>query len=123
MAQPTDYDINLDAQFGALELIDVPSMVAACEERWFNQTLCQVNDCVVRLGILQGEFHWHKHDREDEFFFVLEGEFLIDLENETIALQPHQGYTVPMGVLHRTRAPARTAILMVEGSSVQPTGD
>jgi len=123
MAQPSEYTINLDVKFGFLQLIDVPSMVAACEEQWFNQTLCQVNDCVVRLGVLQGEFHWHKHEREDEFFFVLEGEFLIDLGNETIALRPHQGYAVPRGALHRTRAPARTAILMVEGSSVKPTGD
>ena len=123
MAQPSEYTINLDVKFGFLQLIDVPSMVAACEEQWFNQTLCQVNDCVVRLGVLQGEFHWHKHEREDEFFFVLEGEFLIDLGNETITLRPHQGYAVPRGALHRTRAPARTAILMVEGSSVKPTGD
>jgi mannose-6-phosphate isomerase-like protein (cupin superfamily) len=123
MTQPSEYTINLDVKFGYLQLIDVPSEVAACEEQWFNQTLCQVNDCVVRLGVLQGEFHWHKHEREDEFFFVLEGEFLIDLEGVTTTLGPHQGYTVPRGVLHRTRAPARTAVLMVEGSSVEPTGD
>jgi mannose-6-phosphate isomerase-like protein (cupin superfamily) len=93
----------------------VPRLIAACKEQWFNQTLCQVNDCVVRLGV--------KHDEEDEFFFVLPGRFLIDLENETMTLEPHQGYTIPRGVVHRTRAPARTAILMVEGGSVKPTGD
>jgi len=123
MDRQYNYNINLDAKFGFLELIDVPRLIAACKEQWFNQTLCQVNDCVVRLGVMQGEFHWHKHDEEDEFFFVLQGRFLIDLENETITLEPHQGYTIPRGVLHRTRAPARTAILMVEGGSVKPTGD
>jgi mannose-6-phosphate isomerase-like protein (cupin superfamily) len=117
------YHMNLDMKFGFLELIDVPSLIAACKEQWFNQTLCQVNDCVVRLGVMQGEFHWHKHDQEDEFFFVLEGRFLIDLEDKTITLEPHQGYTIPKGVVHRTRAPKRTAILMVERSSVKPTGD
>ena len=71
----------------------------------------------------QGEFHWHKHDVEDEFFFVLDGTFLIDLEDRTVTLERHQGFAVPKGVLHRTRAPERAAILMVEKSSVVPTGD
>lgn len=123
MTQPSEYDINLNVKFDYLQLIDVRNLVATCEKQWFNQTLCQVNDCVVRLGVLQGEFHWHKHEREDEFFFVLEGELLIDLETETARLGPHQGYTVPRGLLHRTRTPSRTAVLMVEGSSVEPTGD
>jgi mannose-6-phosphate isomerase-like protein (cupin superfamily) len=123
MSEQYNYTINLDTSLGFLKLIDVPSLVAACDEQWFNQTLCQVNDCVVRLGIMQGEFHWHKHDKEDEFFFVLQGRFLIDLEGETVTLEPHQGYTIPRGVHHRARAPERTVILMVEGSSVQPTGD
>jgi mannose-6-phosphate isomerase-like protein (cupin superfamily) len=121
MTEP--YHIHLDTKFQPLELIDVPALVAACREKWHNQTLCQVNDCVVRLGILEGEFHWHKHDAEDEFFFVLDGNLLIDLEHQTISLATHQGYTVPKGVLHRTRAPRRTVVLMMEGGSVRPTGD
>jgi mannose-6-phosphate isomerase-like protein (cupin superfamily) len=117
------YNINLDVKFGFLQLIDVPKLVKACTEQWFNQTLCQVNDCVVRLGVLHGEFHWHKHDAEDEFFFVLQGKLLIDLEGQAVALEPHQGYTVPKGVVHRTRAPERTVVLMIERASVKPIGD
>lgn len=90
--------------------------------KWYNQTLCQVNDSVVRLGVLQGEYHWHKHDN-DEFFFVLEGHFIIDLEDRSINLQARQGYVVPHGVVHRTRAPERAVILMVETASIVPTGD
>ena len=113
-----DYDIHLDDKFGSLELIDIPGEIAA-HEPWFNQTLTTVNDSVVRLGIIEGDFHWHKHDVEDEFFLVLEGQLLIDLEDrETVTLNPHQGYTVPRGVMHRTRAPMRTAILMVEPAGV-----
>jgi mannose-6-phosphate isomerase-like protein (cupin superfamily) len=123
MSEQHGYSINLDAKFGFLELIDVPSLIAACKEQWFNQTLCRVNDCVIRLGVMQGEFHWHQHDEEDEFFFVLQGRFLIDLGDKTITLHPHQGYTIPRGIAHRTRAPERTAVLMVEKSSVKPTGD
>jgi mannose-6-phosphate isomerase-like protein (cupin superfamily) len=118
-----DYSINLDNKFGALQLVDVNALVAECKEQWFNQTLTQVNDCVVRLGIMQGEFHWHHHDDEDEFFFVLSGKFIIDLEDRTIELNPHEGFTVPRKVRHRTRAPERTVILMFEGAGVKPTGD
>ena len=118
-----DYDIHLDDKYGALQLIDIPAEIAA-HEPWFNQTLTTVNDAVVRLGVIHGDFHWHKHDDQDEFFVVLEGQLLIDLEDrETVVLDPHQGYTVPRGVVHRTRAPVRTAILMVESAGVEPTGD
>jgi len=118
-----DYDIHLDDKFGALRLIDVAAEAAA-HEPWFNQTLTSVNDAVVRLGVINGDFHWHKHDDTDEFFLVLDGELLIDLEDrETVTLTQHQGFTVPRGVVHRTRAPRRTSILMVEATGVQPTGD
>jgi mannose-6-phosphate isomerase-like protein (cupin superfamily) len=119
-----DYDINLDDKFGQSAFIDVAAY-AAEHEPWFNQTLTSVNDSVVRLGVLDGDFHWHKHDVEDEFFLVLEGRLDIDIEGaDTVVLRPHQGYTVPRGVVHRTRAPeGRTVILMVEPAGVQPTGD
>jgi mannose-6-phosphate isomerase-like protein (cupin superfamily) len=120
---PTDYSFHMDVLHGPLEKIDVPRLVRECGDPWWNQTLCRVNDCVVRLGILHGEFHWHKHDEEDEFFFVLEGRLLIDLEEESVELAPHEGYMVPRGVTHRTRAPEKTVLLMVERASVDPSGD
>ena len=117
------YDIRLDDKFGHLTLIDVGAEAAA-HAPWFNQTLTTVNDAVVRLGVIEGEFHWHKHDDTDEFFLVLDGELLIDLEHdETVTLRPQQGFTVPKQVVHRTRAPRRTSILMVEAAGVIPTGD
>jgi mannose-6-phosphate isomerase-like protein (cupin superfamily) len=96
---------------------------AACKDRWYNQTLCRVNDSVVRLGVVQGEYHWHKHDRDDEFFYVVDGQLLIDLEARTVALGPKQGFVVPRGVVHRTRAPERCVMLMVENAGIVPTGD
>ena len=107
MADQAPYSINLDAGFGPLELVDVQSLAEACKERWYNQTLCRVNDCVVRLGVIQGEFHWHKHEEEDEFFYVVEGQLLIDLEDRTVELNPRQALTVSRRVRHRTRAPER----------------
>ncbi|RAM52269.1 MAG: cupin domain-containing protein [Hapalosiphonaceae cyanobacterium JJU2] len=123
MSTQFPYSINTEVEFGFLNLIDIQKLQEECKEDWFNQTLCQVNDCVVRLGIVKGKFHWHKHDNEDEFFYVVDGRLLIDLEDRTIELAPKQGFTVPKGVLHRTRAPERTAMLMIEGNTVVPTGD
>jgi len=117
------YNINLDVKFPHLERIDVPALVRQTKVKWSNQTLTQVNDSVVRLGIVEGEFHWHKHENDDEFFFVLEGQLLIDLENKTVELNPGQGVTITKGVMHRPRAPRKTVMLMMETSNIEPTGD
>ena len=117
-----DYDINLDDKYGQRAVIDIAAE-AAKHEPWFNQTLTSVNDAVIRLGVIEGDFHWHKHDEEDEFFLVLEGELVIEIEgSDTVRLRPHQGYTVPKGVSHMTSAPVRTVIVMVEPAGVVPTG-
>jgi mannose-6-phosphate isomerase-like protein (cupin superfamily) len=117
------YATHLNVQFGSRELIDVQALVNACTDQWYNQTLCKVNESVVRLGVVQGEYHWHKHEVEDEFFYVVEGRLLIDLEDRTVELEPRQGFVVPRGVVHRTRAAERAVILMVEPAGVVPTGD
>jgi mannose-6-phosphate isomerase-like protein (cupin superfamily) len=117
------YDTRTDNKYGYLQVIDIPAEVAA-HAPWFNQTLTQVNDAVVRLAIMEGAYHWHKHDREDECFVVLEGELFIDVEGRgTIRLGRHLGYNVPRGVVHRTRAPTKTIVLMIEAATVTPTGD
>ncbi len=108
----------------SLELIDIKSLIEKCTDKWYNQTLCKVNDSVVRLGILHGEYHWHKHDNEDEFFFTLEGRLIIDIEeSSSVDLHPQQGYVVPKGVVHKTRAPEKTIVLMIETARIIPTGD
>lgn len=125
MRQVDDYPYatHLDIRYAPMDVVDVPALVAACTDRWYNQTLCKVNDSIVRLGVMQGEYHWHKHDNDDEFFFVLDGRFVIDLEDRSIELQPRQGFVVPKGILHRTRAPEQAVILMVENAGIVPTGD
>ena len=117
------YVTHLNILFPQLEKFDVPMLARAVTDQWYNQTLCEVNGSVVRLGVMQGEYHWHKHEHDDEFFFCLEGEFLIDLEGRTIGLGPQQGVVVPRGVMHRTRAPQKCVILMVENTGIVPTGD
>ncbi|MDX1798944.1 MAG: cupin domain-containing protein [Candidatus Lokiarchaeia archaeon] len=123
MSDYNKYSIDPDIKFKPLEVIDISTLITSCTKKWQNLSLCKVNDSVIRLAVIEGEFHWHKHDNEDEFFFVLEGVLLIDLDEKTISLKPNQGFTVPMGMMHRTRAPSRTAVLLVEKSTVKPTGD
>jgi len=117
------YETRLNILYPALEVVDIQPLIDACQFQWYNQTLCKVNDSVVRLGVMQGEYHWHKHDADDEFFYVVEGQFIIDLEGRSVTLSARQGLVVPRGVLHRTRAPVRSVILMIETASIVPTGN
>ena len=104
-------------------MIDIAQLVKETKDKWFNQTLTDVNSSVVRVGIVEGEYHCHKHENDDEFFFVLEGKLLVDTENRTNELNPGQGVTVTKNVMHRTRAPQKTVMLMVENKEIIPTGD
>jgi len=121
------YDIHTDVRFGPLEVVEAGKLADACTQPWWNQSLCQVNDSVARIGVFHGEFHWHKHDAEDELFFVLDGTLLLDVRDgageRTVELAPRQGMVVPRGIVHRTRAPSRTMVLMIEAATVVPTGD
>ena len=124
MGPDEKYSINLDVKYGPLEKFDAKALAAAVKDDWFNQTLCKVNDCVLRLGVFKGgEFHWHKHDDEDEVFFVLSGRFVIEHGDARVELGPQQGFAVPKGVMHKTSAPEPAVILMMEAASVKPTGD
>jgi mannose-6-phosphate isomerase-like protein (cupin superfamily) len=125
------YATHLNVLFPSLAKIALDPVIDVVTDRWWNQTICRVNDSVVRLGVMQGEYHWHKHDDDDEFFLVLEGRFLIDLEpqadgvtpGKVVELKPREGFVVPKRVVHRTRAPERAVILMVETADIIPTGD
>ena len=129
-SSPYPYATHLNVLFGALEKIELDPLVSVVRDQWYNQTLARVNDSVVRLGVMQGDYHWHQHDSDDEFFYVVEGRFLIDLEpaadgttpGRVVELTPRQGFVVPKGVIHRTRAPERSVILMIETAAIVPTG-
>ena len=124
------YATHVNVLYPALDKFALDPLVAAVKDAWYNQTLARVNDSVIRLGVMQGEYHWHEHAADDEFFFVIEGRFLIDLEPQAdgvtpgrvVELGPREGFVVPKGVRHRTRAPNRAVILMVETSAIVPTG-
>jgi mannose-6-phosphate isomerase-like protein (cupin superfamily) len=123
MEQQFNYVTRLDVRFEHLQKMDIPQMVKECTDKWFNQTLTRVNESFVRIGIVEGEYHWHKHDDDDEFFFVLEGKLFIDMEYQTIELGPLQGLTISKGIMHRPRAPKKTIMLMMETMNINPIGD
>lgn len=119
-----DYDITMEPLFAGLEKIDVAQAKTLSDHPWFNRTLCRVNDSLVRLGVFEGEFHWHAHEAEDELFYVVDGRLEIEIEGrDPIVLEPKQGVMVPAGVRHRPRAPEGATVLMVETSTIVPTGD
>ena len=120
---PYPYETRMNIYYQPLEIVEEKKLADSCEFKWYNQTLCQVNESVVRLGVFDGEYHWHQHDQDDEFFYVVEGQLLIDLEGKTVALSPRQGFVVPKSVVHRTRATQRTVVLMVENKGIIPTGN
>ncbi len=125
MANPAPaypYETRLNILYQPMQVIDEKALSDACEYKWFNQTLCKINESVVRLGVVEGHYHWHKHDNDDEFFYVVEGKLFIDFEGHSVELAPRQGFVVPRGTVHRTRAPQRTVILMVENAGIIPTG-
>lgn len=123
MDRTYNYNQQMDIKFRHHEVMDIPKIVASCKDKWFNQTLTRVNGSVVRIGIVEGEYHWHKHEDDDEFFFVLSGKLYIDLDDKTIELEPNQGTTISKGVRHRPRAPERAVMLMVETDSIDPIGN
>jgi mannose-6-phosphate isomerase-like protein (cupin superfamily) len=116
------YDIQMEPLFAQGQHMDVGALAAGVAP-WTNRTLTEVNDTFVRLTVMDGDFHWHKHDLEDEFFFVLEGRLDLELEDRTVSLAPNQGFTVPRGVMHFPHARGRTVALVIEKASVVPTGD
>ena len=122
MDKKYEYKQKMDIKFKHQEVIDVPKIIEECKEKWFNQTLTKVNDSVARIGIVEGEYHWHNHQNDDEFFFVLSGKLFIDLEDKTIELNPHQGTTISKGVMHRPRAPEKVVMLMIESDTIDPIG-
>jgi mannose-6-phosphate isomerase-like protein (cupin superfamily) len=102
---PTEsYIVRLDLQFPYLNRSDAPGLVDAATDIWFSERLCRVKGSVGRLGATYGEARWHTHELEDEFVYCMEGEFLIEFYDRTITLHARQGFVIPKGVVHRTRA-------------------
>lgn len=123
MDQKMNYKLQMDIKYDYLEKINVPEIVKNCTDEWFNQSLCNVNSSVFRLGIFEGEFHMHKHDHDDELFFVIDGNIVLETEKGTFELGQYEGVCVPKGVMHRPIAKNKAIVLMIENTGIDPIGD
>jgi mannose-6-phosphate isomerase-like protein (cupin superfamily) len=123
MSDLQKYKLQMDVKYNYLEKINVPEIINDCKDKWFNQTLCKVNSSVLRLGIFEGEFHMHKHDNDDEVFFILEGSLIMETEKGNFKLERYEGLCVPKGIMHRPIAKNKTIVLMIENEGIKPVGD
>ncbi|GGK74889.1 cupin domain-containing protein [Mangrovihabitans endophyticus] len=121
----SDHHAELAPLFATLQRMDLQPVIDRADHPWFNQTLVQVGDVLVRLGVFQpGTFHWHQHDEQDEFFLVLDGRLRIDLDgHDPVDLGPWQAFSVPAGLRHCPTAVVASTVLMMERADVVPAGD
>lgn len=123
MEEKLNYKMQMDVKYDYLEKINVPEIVKNCTDKWFNQSLCNVNSSVFRLGIFEGEYHLHKHDHDDEVFFVIEGSIILETEKGNFELGQYEGVCVPKGVMHRPIAKNKAVVLMIENIGIDPIGN
>lgn len=106
-----------------IEKLDVHDLTKDISDDWRNFVVTNLNDHVVRLSVLQRDFHWHSHGKSDEFFYVVEGKLYVDLEESTKELSPGEMILIPKGVRHRTRSKERTITLCFEHKDNDVAGD
>ena len=123
MKQKLNYNMQMDIKDNYLEKINVPEIVKECTDKWFNQSLCEVNSSVFRLGIFEGEYHLHKHDHDDELFFVIDGSIVLETEKGNFELGQFEGVCVPKGIMHRPIAKQKAIVLMIENKGIDPIGN
>ncbi len=115
---------NMEPKYAPLEKINITEAITGNDQIWFNQTLCRINSSVLRVGVFQeGAFPMHKHDNDDELFFVIEGSIKIETQDQIFTLNSQEGICVPKGVMHRPIVEQRSIVLMVENDSITPLGD
>lgn len=102
---------------------NVYDLTNGLEDDWKNFVVSEVNDHVVRLSLLQRDFHWHSHSKSDEVFYVIQGKLFVDLEDRTEELHPGEMITIPKNVQHRTRSQDRTILLCFESMDNDVSGD
>jgi mannose-6-phosphate isomerase-like protein (cupin superfamily) len=103
--------INLNEKFGAFV------------DQWRPKVIAELNGQEVKVVKVQGEFPWHHHDNEDEFFLVWKGQFRVEFRDHIVALGPGECVMVPRGVEHRTCADEEAEVLLFEPAALRNTGN
>jgi len=106
-----------------MEKVNVKEKLSLFSDHWNPRIAGELNGQQVKLVKLKGEFVWHKHDAEDELFYVLEGILKIEFRDKTIALKPGEFLIVPKGMEHRPVAEEEVSLMLFEPVNTLNTGD
>jgi mannose-6-phosphate isomerase-like protein (cupin superfamily) len=90
---------------------------------WSPKIIGALNGQLVKIAKVKGDFIMHKHDNEDELFYVIEGVLNIELKDKTLVLHEGEFVIIPRGVEHRPFAKEEVKILLFEPATTLNTGD
>ena len=106
-----------------MEKVNLEHKLSLFTDHWSPKIVGELNGQQVKLAKLKGEFVWHKHDHEDELFFVIKGSFRMEFRDKTITLNENEFLIVPKGIEHRPVADEEVSIILFEPASTLNTGD
>ncbi|MGD9910533.1 MAG: cupin domain-containing protein [Candidatus Izemoplasmatales bacterium] len=106
-----------------LEKVNVAQKLTQFDDLWTPKIIGELNQSYVKIAKIEGEFIWHKHDKEDELFYCLEGEVILELKEQKIILKKGEMFIVPKGVLHKPSSVGVSSIMMIELKTTKNTGN
>ncbi|KKJ77948.1 cupin [Kiloniella litopenaei] len=104
-------------------VVNLPGALDQVTAHWSPKVLARVNDQFVKIAKIKNELVWHKHDNEDELFYIIKGQLLMQYEDKTIELNEGDMHVVPKGVMHNPVAKEECWIMLVEPVTTAHTGD
>lgn len=103
--------------------VNLLEALAEVDEYWSPRVVGQVNDQYIKVAKLKGEFVWHQHDDEDELFYIVRGQLVIEYEDDRVVLDEGDMHVVPKGVQHNPVAAEECWIALIETVSTKHTGE
>ena len=107
----------------SINVVNVSSRLSLVNEFWSPKIVGELNNQHVKLAKFKGEFVRHKHEHEDELFFVLQGQLFIELNDKTLKLNSGEFVIITKGVEHKPHAPKEVCVMLFEPASTVNTGD
>jgi len=106
-----------------MEKINIAQKFGLFDEQWTPKIIASLNGQDVKLARLEGEFVWHSHDLEDELFYVVKGELILEMHDNTVILKAGEMFVVPRGVEHKPIAEKEVLVMLFEPSDIKHTGN
>ena len=106
-----------------MEKISLQEKFSKFSELWSPKIIGEINDSVVKIGKLKGEFLWHAHENEDEMFYVFKGELTVKLREKDIVLNEGECVIIPRGAEHMPVAEDEVWVMMIEPKGTLNTGN